>query len=132
MNLPLDNAREAGPVFDLRAVTIGAIVSLVGSAVVAVATALMLHLTSMTEAYISVGNYYAGFLVLLIGGGVGARYAGKLGWLHGGMAALLASTVAMLLLSIVFPGGISLSIVFRQAALATLAGAIGGIISVNL
>lgn len=128
----LEDARKSPPLFNLRAVLAGALASLLGSAAVAAVTALLVYLTPLSEGYLSLALYYAGFLVILVGGVVSGRSARRLGWLHGGMAGFAAAATALLLLGVFFPGGLVTGEVVRQAALAFLAGAIGGMIGVNL
>lgn len=128
----VEDVRHSPPLFNLRAVLAGALASLVLSAALAAVTALSVYLTPLSEGYLSLALYYGGFLVILAGGIVSGRAASRLGWLHGGMAGFAAAAVALLLLGVFFPGGLLTGEVVRQAGLAFLAGAIGGMIGVNL
>ncbi len=128
----LEESRHSPPLFNPRAVLAGAAVSLVASIAVAVVTALLIHLTALSEGFLSLVLYYAGFLVILAGGVASGRAAQRLGWFHGGMAGFAAAALALLLLGVFFPGGVATDEVMRQVSLAFLAGAIGGMIGVNL
>lgn len=127
-----EDARHSPPLFNLRAVLAGALAALAASAALAAVTALLVYLTPLGEGYLSLVLYYAGFLVLLLGGIVSGRASRRLGWLHGGMAGLAAAAAALFLLGVFFPGGLLTGEVVRQAGLAFLAGAVGGMIGVNL
>lgn len=126
------DVRYAAPLFNLRAVVIGTVATLLASMTVAVVTALVMYLSPLSEQYLSTGLYYVGFAIVIIGGAVASRAARRLGWLHGGLAGMAAATLAMFLLSFLFPGGLATAEVFRQAAMAFGAGALGGVIGVNL
>lgn len=125
------DVRYAAPLFNLRAVMIGTVTALVASMAIVAVTALLMYFTPLSEQYLSIGLYYVGFGVVIFSGLVASRAARRLGWLHGGLAGMTAATLAMLLLALLFPGGLSTAEVFRQAALAFGAGAVGGVIGVN-
>lgn len=128
----LGDVRYAAPVFNLRAIVVGTAVTLVASVAVAVLTAVVMYLSPLSEQYLSTALYYVGFAIVIIGGMVASRAARRLGWLHGGLAGMAAATLAMFFLSLLFPGGLAVGEVFRQAVLAFGAGALGGVIGVNL
>ncbi len=122
----------AGHLFDPRAVAAGAATSLAASAAVALAAGLAVYFTALTETYLALALYYAGFLVVLVGGMVAARAARRLGWLHGGMAGAVTACLALVAVAVLFPGSLLPAEVARQAGLAFLTGAVGGVIGVNL
>lgn len=121
----------SGP-FEVRAVAAGTTAALALGAGLAALTALAIYFTALSEPYLSLGLYYAGFVVVLAGGAVAARRARRLGWLHGGMAGMSAACLAFVALALLFPGSLLPGEVARQAGLAFLAGAVGGILGVNL
>lgn len=128
----IGDARYAAPIFNLRAVMVGTVTALVTSVVIAVVTALLMYSTPLSEQHLSIALYYIGFVIVILGGAVASRAARRLGWLHGGLAGMAAATLAMFILALLFPGGLSTTEVFRQATLAFGAGAVGGVIAVNL
>lgn len=128
----LSDSRYGTPLFNLRAVLVGTAAILVLGFGVAATAALLLYFTPLSEQYLFIAFYYVGFALVILGGAVASRAARRLGWLHGGLAGLTAATLAMLALALLSPGGLAAGEVFRQAGLAFVAGALGGVIAVNL
>lgn len=118
--------------FDPTAVVVGAAVALLAGLAVSVAMAAVVYFTTATEAGLEGALYYAGLLAIVLGGAVSARRARNLGWLHGGFVGILATTAALLLTAMLFPGSLTATEVTRQLILSFLAGCLGGVVGVNL
>ncbi|MBX6378152.1 MAG: TIGR04086 family membrane protein, partial [Clostridia bacterium] len=104
------------------------VVALAAGAALAAALAAVVAYTSLSESYVPLVLHYAGLLVMACGGLVAGRRADALGWLHGGLAAVLAAAVAVLLA----PAGGAVALSWPGVLLAFLAGSLGGVIGVNL
>lgn len=122
------SSREPG--FNPRALITGTVFTLTASIITAGVVAALVYTTSVTETYLSLALYSMGLLTLALGGTVAARKAECLGWLHGGLTALISAT--LILIGIAFASDVSADEVIRLALFAFLAGVIGGIIGVNL
>lgn len=117
---------------DVKALVFGVSAAIITSVVVAALIASLMQFTSLTEEYLPIILHYLGLLVVLAGGAAAARRAMYQGWLHGGFAGLAMMSLVLLVTALAFPGSLESTEVARQATIAFLAGALGGVIGVNL
>lgn len=117
---------------DMRAVAVGTGFALAASLVAATVAACVVGLTAVTETYLPQVLYVTGLALVALGAAVGARQAGRLGWVHGGLVGLSSMAVAALLIGILYPGTTSLAELAGQGLLAFLTGCVGGVLGVNL
>ncbi len=115
-----------------RPVAAGLIFTICLTLVVSALLAIAIAWTTLTEMALSGPTYYIALVVVALGGAYGARRASSLGWVHGGLVGILYALVAGVLGGLIFPGGILAAEIGMRIAIAFLAGAIGGMIGVNL
>lgn len=126
--------RSAGPAprVDGRAVAAGVIATFALTVMVSAALAVAIYLTDITETHVSGILYYVGLLSVAVGGGVAARRASSRGWLHGGLAGLAYVVLSLVIGSLLFPGSAVLVDAGRKLVTAFVAGAVGGVVGVNI
>jgi len=116
---------------NLKAIIAGILVTFFLTLLVSGALALTVYLTDITENQVAAALYYAGILTLAVGGGLAARWADAMGWLHGGLVGAIYVILATLIGMFFFPGGYVLTQVTKRVLAGFFVGALGGIIGIN-
>lgn len=116
----------------IKGILYGFLFTLIATLIISAAIALVLALTTLTETGVSGATYYLALLTVALGGAFGARRAPAMGWLHGALVGVLYALVIGLVGGVVFPGGLIAADLGRRILVAAAAGAIGGIIGVNV
>lgn len=123
---------SAPPALDLAAVAAGVIAMFAITVAISAVLALTIYFTQVTEGHVSGLLYYAGLATVVVGGAVAGRRASSRGWLHGGAAGAAYVVISLLVGALLFPGSTLLAGLGSKLLLAFVAGALGGVIGVNL
>lgn len=123
---------QAPPGLDLGAVVAGVIAMFALTLLLSAALAAAIYFTDVTEGDLAGVLYYAGLVTVVAGGAVAGRRAETRGWLHGGLAGLGYVIVSLAVGSILFPGTALWAGLAGKLATAFAAGALGGVLGVNL
>lgn len=115
-----------------KAILSGIAFTFLTTLIVSGAMALVVAFTQLTEPGTASVIYYLALIVVALGGAYGARQASSLGWLHGGLVGLGYAVLAGLIGLLVFPAGLAVVEITRRLVIAFTAGAIGGMVGVNL
>ena len=118
--------------FHPQAVLAGIVTAFAASLALSAVLAAVIYFTDVTETSIGGVLYYLGIVTVLLGGAVAGRAAPGRGWLHGGLAGLGYVVISLTLGSVLFPGSALLAGIATKLVLAFVAGAVGGIVGVNL
>ena len=116
---------------NVKAIVAGILVTFFLTLLVSGGLALTVYLTNVTESQVVMILYYSGMLTLAIGGGLAARWANNLGWVHGGLSGVLYVILATLVGMFFFPGGYAFANVAQRVLAGFFLGALGGIIGIN-
>lgn len=122
----------APPGLDLGAVASGVIAMFVLTLILSAGLAAAIYFTDVTEGDLAGVLYYAGVVTVAAGGAVAGRRAETRGWLHGGLAGVGYVLVSLAVGSLLFPGAALLAGLGGKLATAFAAGAVGGVVGVNL
>lgn len=114
------------------AVLAGLIAAFAVSMVLAGLVALVIYATTITEQSASAFLFALGLLSVALGAGYGAHRAHALGWAHGAAVGLGYVLVALCLQPLLFSGGWNLAGTAARLLWGGLAGALGGVLGVNL
>ncbi|MFO8060205.1 MAG: TIGR04086 family membrane protein [Bacillota bacterium] len=115
-----------------RAIMTGLIITLALALAIAVVVSILIYFTDMSEGSAASYIYYLGMMCVAVGGAAGARGAGRLGWLHGGLVGLLYAVLSLALTFIILPGPVVFGAILGRIGTVTLVGALGGVIGVNV
>jgi len=126
------SARKAPPSgIDPAALISGVFAGLALSVAASILIAIAIHYTALTESRLPLLVFAVGLASMFLAGLWAAKeaYSGVL--IHGVLAAMIYALLTSLVSALFLPG-VGGAIVFRNLALAIPAGAIGGVVGVNL
>ncbi len=124
----------AGPPGGLRwgAVAVGVVATFAVSLATAAILAAVVYWTSATEQAAGGVLFALGLASLAAGAGYAARRAGTLGWAHGVAVGVAYSVLSLGLQPLWFPGTLAWGAAGTRLLLGAAAGALGGVVGVNL
>lgn len=114
------------------AIAAGVVMAFALTVIIAAVLAVAITVTDITEGDVSGVLYYVGLLTTAVGGGVASRRALTRGWLHGGLVGLVYVVVSLAVGLIIFPGSALFFEAGRKLVIAFAAGAIGGVVGLNV
>lgn len=114
------------------AIAAGVVMTFALTVIVSAILAVAITVTDITEGHVSGVLYYIGLLTTAVGGGVASRRASSRGWLHGGLVGIIYVVVSLAVGLIIFPGTAIFFEAGRKLAVAFIAGALGGVVGLNL
>lgn len=120
------------PPVDTRAVAVGVAVTFLLTVAVSAVLAVAIYLTDMTEAHVAGALYYVGLLAVTLGGAAASRRAGKSGLLHGALSGTAYVILSLAAGALLFPGGDVLAGALGKLVTGAAAGALGGVVGINL
>lgn len=117
---------------EIKFVLKGALLALLISAIVCVLTSVVLYFTSLTEGLVPYAVYITSILSIIVGAAYAARKANVKGWLHGGLTGLIYVLV-LAVFALIFDLGFEVDMNYGMKLLiGFFAGALGGILGLNL
>jgi putative membrane protein (TIGR04086 family) len=124
--------RQTHDSINLRAIIAGILATFFLTLLISGCLALTIYLTTITEQQVTLILYYSGMLTLAVGGGLAARWADTLGWVHGGLAGAVYVILATMVGMYFFPGGYALMSIVQRVLAGFFIAALGGIIGINI
>lgn len=120
------------PGFRFGAVAAGLVATFVISLAAAGVVAIVVYATPITERSASAFLFALGLASLALGAGYAAHLARTMGWAHGLMVGAVYVLLSLVLQPLLFPGGWTLAGFAQRLLLGMGAGALGGVLGVNL
>ncbi|HEX6987910.1 MAG TPA: TIGR04086 family membrane protein [Bacillota bacterium] len=122
----------ATPPVDARAVAVGVAVTFLLTVAVSAVLAVVIYFTEMTEAHVAGALYYIGLVAVTFGGASASRRAGKSGLLHGALSGAAYVILSLAAGALLFPGSDVLAGALGKMVTGAAAGALGGVVGINL
>jgi len=120
------------PPVDARAVAVGVAVTFLLTVAVSAVLAVAIYFTDMTEAHVSDILYYVGLGAVTLGGAAASRRAGRSGLVHGALSGAAYVVLSLAAGALLFPGNQVLAGALGKLLTGAAAGALGGVVGINL